>query len=134
MNSQIPNVYAVEIIETVQIDGRYFLRNRQYPHVRSYVGGSILIDALYKKQEFHVVLVDDTEYSIPDNYCIITNHIKTELEQDIVKYIELTRRDNISNRFDTYVKSLPLATNKNNFGEPVYSMSWYEDYLKKIRG
>ncbi|MBN2617255.1 MAG: hypothetical protein JXR64_02960 [Spirochaetales bacterium] len=125
---------VVEVTVTAKIDGMYFLRNHQYEYVRSYEGMSSEFNKLYKREQYHVVLIDNVEYPIPESICTLTNVLKTELEQNMNTYIEVTRRDNIVERFDTYVKSLPIAETEETFGKPNHTGESYKQRLLKLKG
>ena len=128
-------VPVVEIIITAEIDNVYFLRNHQYEYVRTYEDvADTRFDCPYLREDYHVVLRDCFQYSVPNSICVLTTVEKTEFEQDMVTYVEVTRRDNIKDRLDAYIKYLPIATTKENFGKPIYTGEAYKEELLREKG
>lgn len=128
------DIEVVEITITAKIDGVYFLRNHQFEYVRSYEDTSSEYNKEYKREQYHVVLRDNVEYSIPESICTLTTVLKTELEQNMITYVEVTRRDNIVERFKTYKSSLPIAETEETFGKPNYTGEAYKQKLLRLKG
>jgi hypothetical protein len=127
-------VEVVEITVTAQISDVYFLRNHQFEYVRSYEDTASVHNLEYKREQYHVALKDDVEYAIPESICTLTTVLKTELEQDMVTYIETTRRDNIVERFKTYTETLPIAETAETFGKVNHTGEAYKQELLKLKG
>lgn len=125
---------VVEVTITAQIDGVYFLRNHQYEYVRTYEDTASEYNKEYKRENYHVVLKERVEYALPESICTLTTVLKTELEQDMITYIEVTRRDNIKDRLEAYIDFLPIATTKENFAKPIYSGEAYKQWLLREKG
>jgi len=126
---------VVEITVDIVIDNVQFLHNKQYKYVRSFFAPTDnRIPFPYQTQEYHVLLRDDVEYSIPQTACVITNVLKTDLEQNQYEYVSVTRRDNIKDRLDQYIKDLPIAETKETFGKAIYTGEAYKQKLLKEKG
>lgn len=128
-------VKVVEMVNTLLVEGKYFLMRHQYPYVRTI--RKEIAPALsrgYAYDDHNVVLVEGKEYDIPAHIGILTNKIKTELEQDTQLYYEQMHRDNTPDRLNFWLDNLPLAETHETYGKAVYTGDAYRDALLKEKG
>jgi len=113
---------VVEMMQTTNIDGMWFILHHQYPYLRTelreldprFANG-------FETCAHHIVIIDDKEYAIPEHVGANTTILKSEIQQDTKLFMEQYWRDQEKDKTRRNLKELPLWDTEESYSAPFYS-------------
>lgn len=126
---------VIEIMATINIDGYWFKRNHQYPYLRSEKRTVLPEHNIgFNTCTHHITEIDGKEYAIPEHIGVATTVLKSEIQQDIMKWIEFYYRDNTKDKTRRYLRDLPVWDTEETYSAPFYSGELQKQIMLKKAG
>jgi len=128
---------VVEMVNTLNFGGHWFLHRHQYPYVRTEVlkadpeHPNINDSPFY---DYNVVYLEKEkiEVAIPAHVGILTDKILTPLEQDTLMYLREKYQDKVKDRWTEYKRSLPIGETDETYGKATYRFPNIREELHEI--
>lgn len=128
-------VLVVEMTNTFNIGGEWLKHKHQYYYVRSELRECeerFIIG--FKSCIHHIIFYKDKEIAVPEHIGILTDVIKSELEQDTLMYFREKYSDGIKHRWEFYKKYLPIDPSDDHRENAQHAWENYREYVEQKYG
>ena len=113
---------VIEMMQTANIDGMWFIIHHQYPYLRTerreldprFANG-------FQTCDHHIAIIDGKEYAIPEHVGANTTILKSEIQQDTRLFMEQYWRDQEKDKTRRNLEELPVWDTEETYCAPFYS-------------
>lgn len=103
--------YVVEMVNNFTISNYLLKKRHQYIYVRTeFRECEERFQVNYIGCDHHIIYIpeEDLEIPVPEHLGILTDEIKSEIAQDITRYLEQKYSDGINDRWKFYLEHFPI--------------------------